>query len=239
LQHQKLSTPIITMRLSALPLLTLLNGILGAHAKSCASASRVTPNLRRDFAIDLILSRGISIGIDVYGANQTHLAVTAGSFCANWNGGITGTVIVSSGFDRRSHPIPNVCIFSLRLISRLLSSCVSTKFWCRSGTPNTIKHSLAAQVTIKWPTAQARINSSSNIFSRHPISNQHTSSLGKQARRSNFVGRTNYVFEIGDSRYSAVNTGVYIGVETAYAANETGTYCKLGSYCRWNRKSSG
>ena len=51
------------------------------------------------------------------------------------------------------------------------------------------------------------------------------------------MGRTNYVFEIGDSRYSAVNTGVYIGVETAYAANETGTYCKLGSYCRWNRKT--
>jgi len=42
----------------------------------------------------------------------------------------------------------------------------------------------------------------------------------------NFVGRTAYVLESGDARYAALNTGVYIGVETSYVANATGTFCE-------------
>lgn len=43
----------------------------------------------------------------------------------------------------------------------------------------------------------------------------------------NFVGRTTYVFETGDPRYIALNTGVHIGVETGYVMNGTGTYCEF------------
>ena len=42
----------------------------------------------------------------------------------------------------------------------------------------------------------------------------------------NFVGRTNYVMESGDARYSAVNTGVWVGIETAYVSNATGIFCE-------------
>ena len=42
-----------------------------------------------------------------------------------------------------------------------------------------------------------------------------------------FVGRTTYDFETGDARYSFINTGVYVGVETGYVMNGTTTYCEL------------
>lgn len=42
----------------------------------------------------------------------------------------------------------------------------------------------------------------------------------------NYSGRTTYVFETGDTRYSAVNTAVYVGVETGYVINGTKTYCE-------------
>ncbi|PVH74393.1 hypothetical protein DL98DRAFT_537460 [Cadophora sp. DSE1049] len=47
---------------------------------------------------------------------------------------------------------------------------------------------------------------------------------------ANFVGRTTYAFEIGDSRYSFVNTGVYIGVENGYVMNGTTTYSSVDGY---------
>jgi len=43
----------------------------------------------------------------------------------------------------------------------------------------------------------------------------------------NYIGRTNYVLETGDSRYSFVNTGVWTGVETGYVNNATGTFCEF------------
>ncbi|KAK0101216.1 hypothetical protein ONS95_012802 [Cadophora gregata] len=46
----------------------------------------------------------------------------------------------------------------------------------------------------------------------------------------NFVGRTTYVFETGDSKYSFINSGVYIGVETAYVVNGTSTYSSVDGY---------
>ena len=43
----------------------------------------------------------------------------------------------------------------------------------------------------------------------------------------NFVGRTTYAFETGDARYSFINTGVYVGVETGFEMNGTTTYCEF------------
>jgi hypothetical protein len=42
-----------------------------------------------------------------------------------------------------------------------------------------------------------------------------------------FIGRTQYALETGDARYSGLNTGVWTGVETVYATNTTGTFCKF------------
>ncbi|KAL2067629.1 hypothetical protein VTL71DRAFT_15725 [Oculimacula yallundae] len=46
----------------------------------------------------------------------------------------------------------------------------------------------------------------------------------------NRVGRTTYSFATGDSRYSFVNSGVYIGVEVGYVVNGTTTHSAVDGY---------
>lgn len=83
------------MKFFTLPALTLLTAVLSVNAKdTCKASPKVHPKLTYDFNIELVLGPSIDLGIDIYGANQTYLSITGGSFCAKWNNGTSGTVLV-------------------------------------------------------------------------------------------------------------------------------------------------
>ncbi|PBP21897.1 hypothetical protein BUE80_DR007307, partial [Diplocarpon rosae] len=128
--------------------------------------------------MNLILGAGTDLGVDIYNTRQTFLPVEGGSFCARWNGGVTGTVV----------------------------SGAASYYQTANGTG---PYKIEFQYLLKT--------------SESPPASILVRQFGWEVNR---VGRTTYVFETGDSRYSAVNTGVYVGVETGYVVNLTKTYCE-------------
>lgn len=83
------------MKLLTGTILALLNVALATHTKGCSPSPKVTPKAQYDFSINLVLGPTLDVGVDIYDARQSYLIVTGGSFCAKWNGGTTGTIVVS------------------------------------------------------------------------------------------------------------------------------------------------
>ncbi len=63
---------------------------------TCTPSPKVSPKAQYEFSINLTLGVGIDLGVDIYNARQTFLPIEGGSFCARWNGGVSGTVVVSA-----------------------------------------------------------------------------------------------------------------------------------------------
>ncbi|KAG4412888.1 hypothetical protein IFR04_013962 [Cadophora malorum] len=129
--------------------------------------------------MNLTLGAGTSIGLNIDNSRQTYLPIIGGSFCAKWNGGVTGTVV----------------------------SGVADFIQTANGTG---PYKLGFEYLLKT--------------SETPPANIVVRQSGWEVK---FVGRTTYAFETGDARYSFINTGVYVGVETGYVMNGTTTYCEL------------
>ncbi|KAH7378174.1 hypothetical protein BKA64DRAFT_750544 [Cadophora sp. MPI-SDFR-AT-0126] len=76
----------------AIPLLAFFTSLSDAKA-TCTPSPKVTPKPQYEFSINLTLGAGTNVGIDIYNSRQTYLPIIGGSFCAKWNGGVTGTVV--------------------------------------------------------------------------------------------------------------------------------------------------
>ena len=82
----------------SISVLSLLGGLasIASAATTCTPSPKVTPKTQYEFSMNLTLGAGTSIGLNIDNSRQTYLPIIGGSFCAKWNGGVTGTVVVSS-----------------------------------------------------------------------------------------------------------------------------------------------
>lgn len=84
------------MHLSPLLAVLFISSLVPAHAKThCAPAPKSTPKLQYDFSVAINFAPTIDLGTGIYSADQSYLASIGGSVCAKWNGGTTGTILVS------------------------------------------------------------------------------------------------------------------------------------------------
>lgn len=168
---------------------------------SCQSSPKVTPKLEYDFSINLVFGPSIEAGnVSIYNGQMTYLSTVGGTFCAKWNGGVSGTVVVTC-----PSIYPPLLSITLYLIPQQPGG-TTTFLQVENGTgPYKLEVEYLLKTNDKPPAYV----------------------LVKQTGwEVNFVGRTNYEMQSGDARYSAVNTGVWVGVETAYVSNATGTFCE-------------
>ncbi|CAL3962735.1 unnamed protein product [Diplocarpon coronariae] len=172
---------LLPVSLSVLLRLVLSTTLTEAKTK-CSPSLEVKPKPQYEFTMNLVLGAGTGLGVDIYDARQTFAPVEGGTFCATWNGGVTGTVV----------------------------SGVASYYRTANGSG---PYKIDFQYFLKT--------------SESPPASFLVKQFGWEVSR---VGRTTYVFETGDARYSTVNTGVYIGVETGYVVNNTKTYSSVDGY---------
>ena len=82
------------MKFFTISLLVLTSAFASAYP--CVPSPKVTPKLEYDFSVNLAFGPSIEAGIvSLYNGQLTYLSTVGGTFCAKWNGGVSGTVVVS------------------------------------------------------------------------------------------------------------------------------------------------